>query len=191
VRQINGGSLFFIVALLLAWPTLGLSLLAWIGWIFWIGWNRARKSENSEILTARLEPVFDDDYALFANNLSLPYHDHVSIDEILQGDLRSNQDLHQIGRLIMKYLSNNPREADRFMVALEVHGTASAGNLTAPHEALDWEFQDKRRDGPLKLVSLRAVEALMTNNDLRCFRSVDLTAVSEMVNELTAWERGS
>lgn len=179
-------TLSFLLALLLAWPTFGLSLLAWFGWRMWIGYSRAKASQKSEVMTALLEPVFRGEYAMFAMGLQLPYPDHLLDEDFNDGGVRTQKDMHQCGRLIMKYLAHNPKEAEAFIDALKYYGTTKQGEFEEPHEVLDWEFYRYRCDGPLKVVSYRAVAALMSNNTLTCFRSVDLGTVKERLQEMDA-----
>lgn len=170
----------FLVALFLAWPTYGLSLLAWFGWVGWSGYRAGRAREKSELTTTLLEPVFQGEYADFVAHLHLPYPDHITDDEIIEGDVRTEAEMHQCGRLIMKYLAHNPKEAEAFVAALRPHYGGPNGELANPCDVIQWEFYDARDDGPLKLVAFRAVEALMTNNTLPCFQSVDLAQVTEL-----------
>ncbi|WP_417271604.1 hypothetical protein [Celeribacter sp.] len=181
--------ILFILALVLAWPTGGLSVLAWIGWIAWQLHKGREAHKHSETLTALLEPVFKGEYAEFAAGLELPYHSHITTDDIIKGNSRTEKDLHQIGRLIMKYLANNPCEAYAFINTLKRHGVDESGEMEAPWEVLQWEFYEKRSHGRLKWVGYRAVEALMPHNSLPAFHSVDLAGVSEMVTEMQAlWQ---
>ncbi len=133
-------------------------------------------------MTALLEPIFRGEYRYFAHGLELPWRADISDDDAEHA--RTDEDLKQIGRLVMKYFAHNEREANAFISALKQQSDSNNGELASPHEALEYEFYDNRHHGPLMLVSYRAILALMTNNNLPCFRSVDKRSVSERIVEM-------
>ena len=154
----------------------------WFFWVAWTGYQRSNSSKRSDVMTALLEPIFRGEYRHFAHGLELPWRDDISDDNAEHA--RTDEDLKQIGRLVMKYFAHNEKEADAFINALRQQSDSENGELANPHEALQYEFYDNRHDGPLMLASYRAILALMTNNNLPCFRSVDKRFVSEKIVEM-------
>lgn len=178
-------NLLFILAVFLAWPTFGLSFLVLLGWISWVGYSRARKAEKRKVNSVLLEAIFERDptdqgYKRFILALDLP----------VQGEARNFPDpqLKQCGRLVMLYFAHNPGEAKIFIEALNA---LDPDKLVSPAELLQLENEEHQsfiwgfHSRDLRLVCFRAVEALMTNNDLPCFEPYDLKEISEQVTDMS------
>ena len=177
----NSTTLLFLLALFLAWPTFGLSFLGFFGWIAWTGYSRGNMVHKREALSLLLEPMFDRNveggqgYVRLIESLRLPWRREDAYDGFPEAEYR------QCGRLVMLFLANNPPEAAAFIKAMrEIDPT----DFSAPHETLDYEEQN-RQGNDLRLICYRAVEALMTNNDLPCFAGFDLAEISRRVTEMT------
>lgn len=162
-------SILFIVALVLAWPTFGLSLIAW----FVLAWFKARQKvtgiNRREEVKTTIDPLFQNRFSDFFYALDMP----TTSDEEL-----TEQEAHQCGRHIMSYLAHNPSEAAIFMKGLDKWRTKGNPTLCDSVTAAGDE-KNLNAKGEIHLTSYRAVEAVMTNNSgLRCFSKVSLPLVS-------------
>ena len=70
------------------------------------------------------------------------------------------------------------------LAALKKQSDSETEALARPHEAIEYEFYDHRHHGPIMLSSYRAVLALMSNNNLPCFRCVNKEFVSKRILEM-------
>jgi len=167
--------ILFVVALVLAWPTFGLSLVAWFVVAFLKGKSAAKASAQRHVKLAVIEPWFQERFAEFYMALDVPY----SLDE--EPDWET---AHQCGRLIMNYLAHNPSEADIFYRGLLgwTRNDMGVGGLCDPAEAAECELLAEK--GEIHFISYHAIKALMKNNSLPCFRTVDLAAVEQLLNEI-------
>lgn len=162
--------LLFIVALVLAWPTFGLSILAWLVLAFFKSKAKVDAIDERENRKALIEPVFGGRFSEFFKALDIP---------ILHGSHVSEADAHQCGRHIMTYLAHNPQEGALFLQGLKKWQTKGSHQLCDPVTAAKSE-RDYDAKAEIHLVSYRAVEALMANNNnLRCFRSINFGKVME------------
>jgi hypothetical protein len=160
--------ILFLVALLLAWPTYGLSIVAWIAVIVLRGISHGKarvdaidRREERKLL---IEPLFGGEFAEFFMALDLPILIDVPIDR---------EAAHQCGRHVMNYIAHNATEGALFIQGLKNWGTKGGNPLADPviAAASERKFDAK---GEVHLVSYRAIEAIMTNNrNLRCFHAID------------------
>ncbi len=164
--------ILFLIAVVLAWPTFGLSLVIW----FILAWinakNKVAKSDRRVELKKVIEPVFQGRFAEFFHALDVP---------TMGGDL-SKEEAHQCGWHVMNYLAQNPSEAALFMKGLDTWkkkgGTALCDPITAVHKE-----KSSPKKGEIHLTSYRAIEAIMTNNpNLSCFKEIDLLFVSLQID---------
>lgn len=158
--------ILFVVALLLAFPTFGLSLVAWFALFVIRAKASATRVRKREKVKTTIEPLFDDRFDDFFLSLDMPFHSSAEMSEA---------DAHQCGRHIMNYVAHNPSEAALFLKGIENY---SFGHPCHPGLAALCERESGGK-GEIHAVSYRAVEALMTNNKLKCFQNVDLAAVME------------
>lgn len=171
--------LLFILALLLAWPTFGLSLVAWFVLFALKGFKQAEASEQRKIVAEVIEPLFKGRFADFYDALDIPY---------LRNAERTQSKSHQCGRFIMNYLAHNPSEAAIFTRGLKRWAAKGSGQLCDPVEAAEFETRyDEKKE--IHLVAYRAIEALMSQNNLPCFQGVDLGAVSQYTSAIESRER--
>ncbi len=165
--------ILFLVALVLAWPTFGLSLVVW----FILAWSKAKnkvaKSDRREELKTVIEPLFQGRFADFYYALDVP----------TIGGNPSIQEAHQCGRHIMNYLAQNPSEAALFMKGLDKKlKTMGNTSLCAPVTAALKEKTTPQK-GDIHLTSYRAIEAIITNNpNLSCFKNVSILLVSLQIS---------
>ncbi|WP_299636354.1 hypothetical protein [uncultured Ruegeria sp.] len=138
-------------------------------------------------LSIELRNVFRDDLSKIMFGLSLPYTD-ASYEKWRDFDIqeRLEEDMLLAGRLMRKFFEVNPLAFYPLLAACE--------DFHAPQEHLGLfdllcheGIPDERR---ARLQCYLAVESLMTNNHLPCFRTVNLQRVSEMVDEMSAEQTG-
>lgn len=167
--------LLFIVALVLAWPTYGLSLVAWFILSFFKAKKKVNKINRREEVKAVIEPLFRERFSEFFYALDVP---------TLPGHELTTQEAHQCGRHIMNYLAHNPEEAAVFMEGLDKMRTKGSLVLPDPVSAAQDEgtLNDK---GRIHLTSYRAIQTIMTNNrTLRCFGKVSLPEIALLLTKL-------
>jgi len=171
-------TLLFIIALVLAWPTFGLSLVAWFIILFFKGKSKAIASSQRHVTKDVIEPLFQERFAEFYMALDIPF---------FPGEKSDLATSHQCGRFIMNYLAHNPVEAGIFLRGLKRWATKGSDQLCDPVEAAEYEvqYQDKQE---VHLTAYRAIEALMKQNSLPCFRGVDLEVVEQFSNAIESRE---
>lgn len=164
----------FIIALLLAWPTFGISLVLWFIWQFVNTKNATDKVAARREIEPLLEAVFTNRHAEFFNALNLPIkYGHATI---------SPNEAHQCGRHIMNYIGHNRSELQTFISGLK-RWEREDGQICHPADAVAIECRLAGR-GEVYAVSLRAVEAIITrNSNLRCFQSVDFARLKAKILE--------
>lgn len=158
--------ILFVVALILAWPTFGLSIVAWFALQ---AIKKKVASSAQDELRSSIEPLFNNKFAEFFMALDIPSYEWEKI---------SSEDAHQCGRHIVNYICHNPSEANLFFRGVSRWRGSAADNLPSPVTAADSEKKLNKK-AEVHMVSYRAIEALMTNNKLRCFASIDLASVIE------------
>ncbi|MNJ44655.1 hypothetical protein D3C77_397130 [compost metagenome] len=162
--------LLFIVAVLLAWPTYGLSILLWFGLAVARGVGKRFAIKRREHARSLLMPLFPDDLGFFFSALDVP---------LVSGYHLTEEESRQCGSHFVNYLSHNPSEAALFIRGLERWRTKGEVNLCNPvNAALDENHLEAKRE--IHLTAYRAIEALMTNNKtLKCFHKIDYGRVLE------------
>ena len=161
--------ILFIAALVLAWPTFGLSLVGW----FVLAWFKSRQKvagiNRREELKTVIEPIFQGRFSEFFYALDMP---------TISDEQLTEQEAHQCGRHIMNYLAHNPSETAIFMEGLQKWRTKGSPTLCDPVTAASDE-KNLNAKGEIHLTSYRAVEAVMANNSgLRCFSKISLSLVA-------------
>ncbi|MFJ2446773.1 hypothetical protein [Pseudomonas sp. NPDC087626] len=162
--------LLFIFAVLLAWPTYGLSILLWFGLAVARGAFKRFAIRRREQARNLLMPLFPEDLGFFFSALDVP---------LVNGYHLTEEELRECGSHFVNYLSHNPSEAALFIKGLERWRTKGEVNLCNPvNAALDENHLEAKRE--IHLTAYRAIEALMTNNkNLKCFRKIDFGRVLE------------
>lgn len=160
--------LLLIVALILAWPTFGLSLVAWVALVA----LNAKKNQESivrrEEAKTVIEPLFREQFAEFFLALDLPTKFRQKL---------TDGEAHQCGRHLMNFIAHNPNETRSFMAALTQQANRNSSNSLDPVAAA--------KDTGLDLLCYRAVLALMTNNpNLGCFSKIDCGKVLEEASKI-------
>jgi hypothetical protein len=156
--------LLFLLALLLAWPTYGISLIVWLTVHFISIEKKTDKIDAGRETAILLEPLFTNQQADFFNALEVPLKPAIGA--------VSHNDAHQCGRHIMNYIAHNPGELLAFVSGLK-RWASDDGQMCHPVAAVHIERRLGR--GDVLAVSLRAIEAIVTHNpNLQCFQSIDL-----------------
>ncbi len=168
----------FIVALLLAWPTFGLSLIVWVVIAFFNIKKKEYNNNQRKVISEIISPLFKERYGEFYKSLDIPY---------VLFDYGPESDAIKCGRHIVNYISHNPEEAAQFIEGLKFWTLKGSSSLCDPIEAAKCEVgQNIKRH--IHLVSYRAIEALMMHNNLPCFNSVDLPRLKQYIDAIEARE---
>ena len=126
--------ILFLIALLLAWPTFGLSILAWAGFAVIRGINRVNKKveaiDRRRDVASAIDPIFGGKYEEFFLALDIPKR---------PGQHFSSMNATQAGRHIMNYLAHNPTELTIFIQGLARWKTKGSDALCDPVTAADCE----------------------------------------------------
>lgn len=162
--------LLFIVSVLLAWPTYGLSILLWFVLVVARGVFKGFAIKRREQAKNVLMPLFPEDLGFFFSALDVP---------LVSGYRLTEEESRQCGSHFVNYLSHNPSEAALFIKGLERWRTKGEESLCNPvNAALDENHLECKRE--IHLTAYRAIEALMTNNKhLKCFHKIDYGRVLE------------
>ncbi len=156
--------LLFFLALLLAWPTYGISLVVWIIVFVMKSQKRTDRVDARHERAILLEPLFTNQQADFFNALEVPLKPTI-------GTL-SHDDAHQCGRHIMNYIAHNTGELQAFVDGLK-RWARDDGQMCHPVTAV--KIERRLGQGDVRAVSLRAIEAIVTRNpNLQCFQLIDL-----------------
>ncbi|OWQ98388.1 hypothetical protein [Sphingopyxis witflariensis] len=165
----SGMAILFLVALLLAWPTFGISILLWLGLVFVQTKPKIEKIDRAKEVASVIHPLFTGRHADFYRALDVP---------LVFQPRDQQRDAVQAGQHIVNYLAYNPEEAAIFMQGLAKWKDKGSAGLCHPVAAAEFErdFEAKRE---IHLTSYRAIQALMANNpSLHCFRNVDFSKLS-------------
>lgn len=161
--------ILFIVALILAWPTFGISLVVWCVLAWFNASQKVAGINRREEQKTVIEPLFQGRFSDFFYALDMP---------TTLGEELTEQEAHQCGRHIMNYLASNPSESVIFMKGLDKWRTKGSPTLCDPVTAASYE-KNLNAKGAIHLTSYRAIEAVMTNNpSLGCFSKISLPLVS-------------
>ena len=131
-------TLLFLLAVLLAIPTYGLSLLAWIAWFFLAARNNAKERinglEHMRATRSVVEPLVGGTRSEFYQAFDIPKSD---------SDERSDARDSQCGQHILNFISHNPDATQAFMEALKLHRLKGSAQL-APSDRLPPELPCRR-----------------------------------------------
>lgn len=176
----------FIVALLLAWPTFGLSIVAWVVLAFFNAKKNAYKNNQRRVISEIISPMFVGKYGVFYCELDVPYEAYADDPRgFFDRDPSPDCIPVQCGRHIVNYISHNPEEAALFVEGLKFWSIKGRSALYDPVEAAKCERVQKEKRN-IHLVSYRAIEALMMHNNLPCFNGVDLPLLKQYIDAIEA-----
>ena len=162
--------ILFIIALLLAWPTFGLSIVVWLILVFFKSKAKVEKIDRRREIVQIIEPLFQGRFSEFFMAMDIP---------LIYGQDLTQEEAHKCGRHIMNYIAHNPSEAALFMNGLDRWRTKGSSELCDPITAArDEKNLNAKRE--IHVTSYRAIEAIMTNNyNLPCFRKIDFPLLVE------------
>ena len=168
--------ILFLIALVLAIPTFGLSIVGWFVLALVKNLGKAARSKRREEIASQLEPLFGDAFDDFFMSLGVP---------AMYGCQISQPDAYKCGRHIMNYIAHNPTELASFMMGLKNED----GTFNNPVSAADYEAM-RGELGEVHLTSYRAIQALVLNNpSMKCFESVDVGKISLCLLKVEAGDR--
>ncbi len=169
-------TLLFLLAILLAIPTYGLSLLAWVAWFFLAARNNAKERisglERMRATRSVVEPLVGGTRSEFYQALDIPKS---------YGDERSDASDSQCGQHILNFISHNPDATQAFMEALKLHRLKGSASLPTAIEAI--RFERGWQGGPMHQLCYLAIATLTEQNNLPCFDNVDVTSVMTKMRE--------
>lgn len=173
-------TILFLFAILLAIPTSGLSLLAWIVWFFWVAWNKAKeKSSGLNHMRATrsvVEPLVGGDAGEFYKSLLIPK---------IYTEERGGSHDSQCGRHILNFISHNPEITQAFMEALKFHRLKGSASLPTAIEAIEFERGWQGGGGPIHHICYFSIATLTSQNRLTCFDDVDIAYVTDMMTQIS------
>ena len=163
--------ILFIIALVLIWPTKGFSFLAWISLFIILERNKNKKIKNREMMKIVIEPLFNGQFSEFFFALDVPIYSGIQI---------TQEEAYKCGRHIMNYIAHNSSETTLFVQGLQKWKTKGSLHLCDPVTAAR-EEKSINIKGEIHIVSYRAIEALMKNNNLKCFEKIDFARILEYI----------
>ena len=158
--------ILFLIALFLAWPTFGISIIIWFILLFLNAKENVKAIERREHNLQVIEPLFEGRFVEFFMALDIPIYGWEKI---------TNEDAYQCGRHIMSYIAHNPEEAVILVQGLEKKQLEYPCDLITAAE----DERDLNAKGEIHIVTYRAIEALITQNKIKCFEKIDLAGVLE------------
>lgn len=165
----------FVLALLLAWPTLGLSLVAWCALAWFRAASQSARIRRMKEMRDSIEPLFSPGLDKFFLALDMPVRKSQQV---------TAQDAETCGRHILNYLSNNPSEAAIFIRGAGKHAQRSGSGKLDAVDAAMWERMCAA-PGDVHVPSYRAVVAITRNNpSIRSFDAINLQAVAGRIDRL-------
>lgn len=161
--------ILFLVALVLAWPTFGLSLVAYFALRLVRGYLQAKAQMEGKLRRADfrtlMEPLFQGRIEEFFLTLDIPRWAWAN------GEF-TKEEARECMKHILYFFSDNPDEAAQFMRALESHRVESGAAGLDPISAARAE-RDKK--GEIHFLVYQAITTIMNRNpSLGSFSKVDI-----------------
>lgn len=173
-------TILFLIALLLAIPTTGLSLLVWVVVFFLAARNKAKNKisglDHMRSTRAVVEPMIGGTRAQFYNAIAVP--------KLYGSSIRSREEDERCGQHILNFISHNPGLPEAFMDALKFHRFKGSASMPTAIEALENESQSDRR-GPIHHLCFFAISTLMLQNKLTCFDDVNMNDLIAQTHEIS------
>lgn len=171
-------TLLFLLAVLLAIPTYGLSLLAWIAWFFLSARNNAKDRitglERMRATRSVVEPLVGGTRSEFYQALDIP---------TTYSDARNDARDSQCGQHILNFISHNSDATQAFMEALKLHRLKGSASLPTAIEAI--AFERDWQGGPMHHLCYLAIATLKSQNNLPCFDNVDMISVMTRMHQIS------
>lgn len=162
--------ILFLLAVLLAIPTSGLSIIAWVVWFVIAARNKAKERvaglDGIRATRSVMEPLVGGSWADFYRALDIPKVAHKP------GNAAYDE---RCGQHILNFISHNHHVTEAFMNALKLHRMKGNPALPTAIEALGYERE--WQGGPMHHICYLAVTTLTSQNSLHCFDDVDMIAV--------------
>lgn len=159
----------FILALILAWPTFGLSILIWLFLLFLKAKDKTRKIDIMREKRTVLDPLFRERFDEFFLSLDLP---------LASGATISKEEASHCGRHIVNFIAYNHEETELLIKGLKRWEDGTGSALCDPIRAA--QIESLLQKAEVHLVAYRAMEAISINNrNLRSFQKISLPVLRE------------
>jgi len=170
-------TIIFLLALLLAIPTYGLSLLAWIVWMFLAAGRTAKDRvtglDHMRATRSAVEPLVGGTRSEFYQALDMK--------KTRSGTKSESRDS-ECGQHILNFISHNPDFTQAFMEALKFHRLKGSVSLPTAIESI--ELERSWQGGPMHHICYFAIAALTVQNSLPCFDDVDIAWMTKKMFEI-------
>lgn len=184
-------TLLFLIALILAIPTYGLSILAWVVWFFLAARKNARDRftdmANMRATRSVVEPLVGGTRSEFYQALDIPKNTpkRYSIGDpyVLQelegkGETRESE----CGQHILNFISHNPDITNAFMEALKFHRLKGSASLPTAIEAI--ELERDQEGGPMHHICYFSIATITSQNNLRCFDNINIESMEKKMLQI-------
>lgn len=172
-------TLLFLLAVLLAIPTYGLSLLAWFVWAFLAARNNTKdkitKLDHMRATRSVVEPLVGGTTAEFYQALDVPN---------VLFDTGSEARDAQCGQHILNFISHNPDLVQAFMEALKLQQLKGSPSLPTAIETIEFE-RSWDDGGPMHFLCYFSIGTLTSQNRLPCFDDVDTASMAKKMILIT------
>ena len=163
-------TLLFLLAVLLAIPSSGLSIVAWVVWFFLSARKNVKEKgtglDHMRATRATIEPLVGGTWSDFYQALDIPKNSKKSSFEA--NDTRC-------GQHILNFISHNPHITQAFMNALKLHRVKGNPSPTTAIDSI--RFERDWQGGPVHYICYLAISTLTSQNNMPCFDDVDMVAV--------------
>lgn len=165
--------MLFLLAVLLAFPTSGISIVAWLIYRY-IRYQAesSRLSRRVQVREEIIKPLLNDRYLEYFIALAIPIRHGISI---------THREAEQCGRHIINFISHNPSVTSEFLK--ELQELSNEGGLIDPIEALRIE-REIGGLGNIHMISYKSMMTLIRQNDIPCFNKVDMIAFMSKLNSM-------
>lgn len=173
----NKMTLLFLLAVLLAIPTYGLSIIAWLVWFLLAARNNAKNRiaglDHMRATRSIVEPLVGGSWSDFYQALDIP--------KIYAGACSESHN-RQCGQHILNFISHNPDLTQAFMDALKLHRSKESDSLPTAVEAIG--FERSLQGGPMHHICYFAIATLTSQNNLPCFDDIDTASMTEKMIQI-------
>jgi hypothetical protein len=165
-------TLLFLLAVLLAIPTFGLSILAWIVWFFLVAQNNAKDKitglDHMRATRSVIKPLVGGTTADLYQALNVP-------NALI--DTGSEARDAQCGQHILNFISHNPDLVQAFMEALKLQQVKGSVSLPTAIDTIELE-RSWDDGGPMHFLCYFSIGTLTAQNSLPCFDNVDTASMT-------------
>lgn len=167
--------LLLVVALVLAWPTFGLSLVAWCLLVWFSAAAKAANKKHIDQRRAVMDLAVRGRDAEFFLALDMPLKRRAEL---------TPAEAEQCGRHVLNYVAHNSEETALLMRGVEKHSLRNGG---APFDAIAAAANETWATvkAEMHLVAYRGIVAVSTNNpNLQCFSKIEITTLRHRIRDI-------